>query len=423
MKEQKDIFISYRRKDGSVLAEAVAQLLESQGFHVFFDKDSIRFGSSFPQILEDAVKGCNEFIAIVTRNYFNEKDKKGNRRIDSDIDWVRNELRLALESKKQIFPIYVTRPPKANALPTDIRLICEKQSIFYNRVSDTLNNVVARIKVDFTNNTKENALLGSIINRLKEVDVKDNEKFNLACKDIIKLINNESDMESLYRILLRNEESKSVAQIVSNKDFRFVVLYTLLTYYRRHNMPKRIIDMVQNFGDEFIDYPFYHYVMTEYYLESAKIAMTNETMISSFLKAIEYAKSAITHIGDNNGIIHSLPFTVATALEYGVTVPKEDIRQSLINVNNVIARAPDYGGMYYSTKARLLGQLGEYEEAIKTIKMAQTMETPTHNDWMLRIATYQKQEIEIILMSKMDQLQKELDKIKNDLMQILNGKG
>ncbi|SDH26675.1 TIR domain-containing protein [Prevotella communis] len=414
MKEQKDIFISYRRKDGSVLAEAVAQILESQGFHVFFDKDSIRFGSSFPKVLEDAVKDCNELIAIVTRNYFNDKDKRGNRRIDSDVDWVRNELRLALENNKQIFPIYVTRPPKVNTLPTDIKSVCDKHSIFYNRVSDTLSSIIARIKVDFSNDTKENALLGSILNRLKEVNVKDNKKFNMACKDIIKLLTTESDMESLYRILSRKEENKSATQVVNNKDFRFVVLYTLLTYYRRHNMPKRLIDMVENYGNEFAEYPFYHYVMTEYYLESAKTALTNETMVSSFLKAIEYAKSAIYHISDNNGIIHSLPFTVATALEFGVKVPEEDIHQSLTNINNVIARAPYYGGMYYSTKARLLGQLGEYEEALKYIRLAQAMETPTHNDWMLRIATYQKQEIEIMLKAKINKLQKEIDNIKNN---------
>lgn len=412
MREPKDIFISYRRKDGADLAEAVNQILENQGFSVFFDKKSIPYGASFPSELEEAVKKCNEFIVINTQQYFG-KDKKGVRRIYSTDDWVRNELRLALEYKKNIFPILATKLPKADNLPLDVRPICERQCIPYNKASDTLSNIINRIKEAFSDSTKENALIGSIKNRLQEVNVKDNDRFNEDCKEIIKLIVTESDMESLYRILSRKEDN-ILDKRINDKDFRFVVLYTLLTYFRRRNMPTRLIKMVEDYGDDFKDYPFYHYVKTEYFLEKAKTSATNEDVSSSFLEAIRYAKSAIYHIGNNIGIIHSLPFTIATALEYGVKVPEEDIQQALTNVTEVITRRPDYGGMYYSTKARLLGQIGEYEEALRNIRIAQNKETPRHSDWMLRIATYQKQELEIMMKANLNQLQMEVDKIKNN---------
>ncbi|MBE5878283.1 MAG: TIR domain-containing protein, partial [Lachnospiraceae bacterium] len=36
-----DVFISYRRSDGSGIAESIAEYLQSKGLRVFFDKNEI----------------------------------------------------------------------------------------------------------------------------------------------------------------------------------------------------------------------------------------------------------------------------------------------------------------------------------------------------------------------------------------------
>ena len=42
-----DVFISYRRKDGSSIASSLAEYLRSIGLRVFFDKDEIKDSQDF----------------------------------------------------------------------------------------------------------------------------------------------------------------------------------------------------------------------------------------------------------------------------------------------------------------------------------------------------------------------------------------
>lgn len=404
MKEHKDIFVSYRRGDGAEFAEGISKVLENQGYRVFFDKKMPK-GASFPKELEEAVRNCKEFIAVVTKQYFG-KDNKGNRRIDDKNDWVRNECRIAIENNVSIFPILVCHPPKANTLPADIAAVTTKQYTVYNRQFDTFDDIVNRIKVCFCDITKENALVGVIKSRIEEIDVRDNQKFNVACKDIIKLIASEKDTLVLMNILSKKDSTGSGKERSNERDIRFVVYYTLLTYYRRMNMSKNIISMVEKYGEDFSEFAFNNYAMNEYYLEKAKISLTTEEATDSLVKAISYAKLAIERIENNNGIMHSFPYSVAMALDYGVEVNDNDISMAMDYVETIIKRAPDYGGMYYSTKARLLCHRGYYEEALRYIRIAQAMEMPIHKDWILRISTYQKQELYISIRMELNELKK-----------------
>lgn len=59
------IFISYRREDGSLLSFLLAKFLLNNSFSVFYDKTSLRQGL-FPDIIHDAIKHCEEFIIVIT---------------------------------------------------------------------------------------------------------------------------------------------------------------------------------------------------------------------------------------------------------------------------------------------------------------------------------------------------------------------
>lgn len=401
-----DIFISFRHEDGVEIAEGLANILKSQGYKVFFDKTSIQIGSTFPDELKEAVEHCKEFIAVITRKYFGAR-KKGCRKIKKENDWVRKEIKMAIDCEATIIPIYTCLVPNNTKLPEDIRPIMEKEYTSYNKNFNTLEDVAARIKVLFSDETNENALIGTIKNRLTHVDVKDNMNFNIVCKDIVKEIDIDRDKDYLYRNLSKTSQMGSSEKSADN-DFRFTILYTLLTYFRRMNMGSDLVKMVDEFGKDFKEYVFYDYVMNEYYLEKAKLSNSFEEMQINFSEAIKYAKLAIEKINGNIGIIHAFPFSVAMALEYGATeevVTQEDIKRALQCVDSAIQKAPNYGGMYYSTKARLLGHQGQYTEALQYIQKAQAMEKPTLRDWMLRIANYQKQELYI----RMNQSIKELE--------------
>lgn len=117
------IFISYRREDGSLSSFLLAKFLLNNSFSVFYDKTSLRQGL-FPDIIHDAIKDCEEFILVITKEYFSQ-------RIFNEDDWVRKEIRLALKYNKHIIPYIVgTKMPEKNSLPEDIRLITDYNSIF-----------------------------------------------------------------------------------------------------------------------------------------------------------------------------------------------------------------------------------------------------------------------------------------------------
>ena len=170
---------------------------------------------------------------------------------------------MAIDCEATIIPIYTCLVPNNTKLPEDIRPIMEKEYTSYNKNFNTLEDVAARIKVLFSDETNENALIGTIKNRLTHVDVKDNMNFNIVCKDIVKEIDIDRDKDYLYRNLSKTRQMGSSEKSADN-DFRFTILYTLLTYFRRMNMGSDLIKMVDEFGKDFKEYVFYDYVMNEY---------------------------------------------------------------------------------------------------------------------------------------------------------------
>ena len=114
------IFISYRRSDGIYPSYMLASDLSDNGFNVFYDKISLRSGP-FPPQIENHIKNCNDFIMIVTKDYFAD-------RIFNSDDWVLREITLALQHNKNIIPYIIDDSfPSQDHLPIEINEIAEYQ--------------------------------------------------------------------------------------------------------------------------------------------------------------------------------------------------------------------------------------------------------------------------------------------------------
>lgn len=110
------VFISYRRDDGTYPSYLLCDYLLNKGYTVFYDKKSIRQGA-FPDIIENAIKDCDEFVLIVTKLYFCE-------RINNEEDWVRKEIEIALEHNKHIIPYFINAEmPAKDMLPQSIQSV------------------------------------------------------------------------------------------------------------------------------------------------------------------------------------------------------------------------------------------------------------------------------------------------------------
>jgi tetratricopeptide (TPR) repeat protein len=92
---EKTVFISYRRAD-YYIALAVYQDLTRHGYDVFFDYESIKSGD-FEQNIIQNIKGRAHFIVILTPLALKRCNEQG--------DWLRREIELALEVKRNIVPL------------------------------------------------------------------------------------------------------------------------------------------------------------------------------------------------------------------------------------------------------------------------------------------------------------------------------
>ncbi|XP_059144255.1 NAD(+) hydrolase SARM1-like isoform X3 [Physella acuta] len=114
-----DVFISYRRSNGSQLASLLKVHLQLRGFTVFIDIERLRAGK-FDESLLESVKQAKNFIIVLTPNSLDrcmgDTEKK---------DWVHREITAAIEAGSNIIPLLDNfKWPAPDSLPEDMRNVC-----------------------------------------------------------------------------------------------------------------------------------------------------------------------------------------------------------------------------------------------------------------------------------------------------------
>lgn len=130
---RRNVFLSYRRSDSAALARAVFEFLSRSvpGLHVFRDLDSIPHGIDFLGVIREEVEACDAFVALVGPGWLGAADDQGRPRLESESDFVRLEIELAL---RRGVPIVVAlldgAAPLARAgLPSAIAALADAPSI------------------------------------------------------------------------------------------------------------------------------------------------------------------------------------------------------------------------------------------------------------------------------------------------------
>lgn len=129
------IFVSYRQQDTAWPASALYQrLVERFGEQqVFKDIDNIRLGEDFVQKITEEVEACDILLALIGRGWL-QPDENGRRRIDEPNDFVRLEIKTALDRNVMLIPILVdgAAMPPADSLPSDISALVRRQALGLN---------------------------------------------------------------------------------------------------------------------------------------------------------------------------------------------------------------------------------------------------------------------------------------------------
>lgn len=115
-----DVFISYRRATGQMVALVLEQALEARGFKVFFDFNSIRDGQ-FNERIFAAIEEASVIVLIMSESALDLCVQKD--------DWVRAELEHALKFGKKIVPVAPLGQKKSfpDNLPESLKNLRETQ--------------------------------------------------------------------------------------------------------------------------------------------------------------------------------------------------------------------------------------------------------------------------------------------------------
>ena len=119
------IFISYRRDDSADITGRIYDFLVDRydSNSIFKDVDSIPLGVNFKDFIADKIDRANLILAIIGKNWLGELGD-GQRRIDSEKDFVRLEIEYAINSSidNRIIPIFVggAKIPEESKLPEPI---------------------------------------------------------------------------------------------------------------------------------------------------------------------------------------------------------------------------------------------------------------------------------------------------------------
>lgn len=127
------VFISYRRDDSAAAAGRLYDRLAARfgKEQVFRDLDAIAPGADFAKVIEERIAQSNVLIAVIGKDWLNAKTAEGQRRLDDPKDYVKAEIREALNQKKLVIPALIAgaNVPKAEQLPEDIAALAGRNAI------------------------------------------------------------------------------------------------------------------------------------------------------------------------------------------------------------------------------------------------------------------------------------------------------
>ena len=155
-----DVFISYRRQGGGADARMMYDRLQSYGYTVSFDMDTLKNGNFNEELLK-RVAECKNFVVLLSENCF-ERTLNGCKRED---DWLRIEIATALYNNKNVVTVMLPGFTFPEKLPPDIDGIRNKNGPKYDLYY--IDGFYDKLKKDFL--VKEESSNASSVSKLEAV--------------------------------------------------------------------------------------------------------------------------------------------------------------------------------------------------------------------------------------------------------------
>ncbi|HUN06076.1 MAG TPA: SUMF1/EgtB/PvdO family nonheme iron enzyme [Aggregatilineales bacterium] len=135
------IFISYRRDDNAIAANAIYKaLVQTFGEQdIFFDVHGMPLGVDWEAYLREQVHACRVMLVVIGRDWLTIRDPDtGERRLDQAVDFVRYEIETALQRNIPVIPLFLdgVRTLPTAELPESIQALTKRQGQSIRRAPD-----------------------------------------------------------------------------------------------------------------------------------------------------------------------------------------------------------------------------------------------------------------------------------------------
>ncbi|HMX12353.1 MAG TPA: toll/interleukin-1 receptor domain-containing protein, partial [Burkholderiaceae bacterium] len=124
------IFISYRRQEALKEARAIFEKLSREfgAGQVFIDLEGLDYGVDFVESLERQLQHCQVMLVLIGPGWVAAPDGHGGRRLDDANDFVRIELRAALQRNIRVVPVLFDGAPmpRTSDLPADLEPLARR---------------------------------------------------------------------------------------------------------------------------------------------------------------------------------------------------------------------------------------------------------------------------------------------------------
>jgi len=146
-----NVFINYRRQTDSGVAGRVYDNLTRAlpGASIFMDVDKLNPGDDFEVALGRSLASCKVMLAVIGPQWATLADEQGRPRLQDPDDFVRKEIRAALEGQVRVIPVLINdaRMPGRSTLPPDLQDLAKRQAmeVRHERFNDDMAAVAAAV--------------------------------------------------------------------------------------------------------------------------------------------------------------------------------------------------------------------------------------------------------------------------------------
>jgi len=233
------IFISYRRNDTFATAGRLYDRLEAHfgTDNIFLDVDNLLPGVDFVKELRRSIDDCDIILVLIGSTWLDSTDNNGKRKIDNPNDFVRIEIKIALEKNKIVIPVLIedVEMPRSRSLPEVLKPLASRQAskLVHEQFNTDVKRLIQIVEVLVKNKNLESNKLSSKKTNVTKVSQRHQKAINVKTKETIAAVVN---------VINFTKHSRTFRINVNNTVYNLIFKFNYWTFSPDKNLYQIIVD-------------------------------------------------------------------------------------------------------------------------------------------------------------------------------------